>query len=313
MDFNVVGVGEVLWDLLPAGRQMGGAPANFASHAHALGAAAQVVSRVGNDPLGREILDRLRGLGLGTNGVTSDPSAPTGTVSVVLAAQGHPTFTIHERVAWDYLEVGEDMLHTAARAAVICFGTLGQRHPVARAAVRTVLQAAPPTALRVFDINLRQHFYSGALIEESLAVADVLKLNESELPRLAELFQLAGDERSQLTELARRFRLRAVAYTRGDRGSLLHSQGHWSEHPGIPVTVVDTVGAGDAFTAALALGLLAGWSLDSVNQHASEVAAYVCSQHGATPILPERWRAPFLANRSGRPEVQNETSWPSLV
>ena len=162
----VIGLGEVLWDLLPAGKQLGGAPANFAYHAHALGAEALVVSRVGNDAPGREILDRLSRLGLRTDGITTDSTAPTGTVTVALDAAGQPTFTIHENVAWDLIEAGGGVLREAARADAICFGTLAQRHPVAHAAIRAVLDAAPPTALRIFDINLRQHFWSRELIEE---------------------------------------------------------------------------------------------------------------------------------------------------
>jgi fructokinase len=199
----VIGLGEVLWDLLPAGKQLGGAPANFAYHAHALGAEALVISRVGTDALGREILDRLSSLGLRTDGITMDSSMPTGTVSVALDAEGQPTFTIHENVAWDFIKADEGILREVKRADAICFGTLAQRHPVARASIRTVLDAAPATALRIFDINLRQHFWSRELIVESLQLADVLKLNDDELPTLARLLGLAG-ERIQLAEATRR-------------------------------------------------------------------------------------------------------------
>jgi fructokinase len=289
----LIGLGEVLWDLLPAGKQLGGAPANFASHGHALGAEALVVSRIGNDALGREILDRLCALGLRTDGLTTDPAAPTGTVSVALDAQGQPTFTIHENAAWDFLEAGPGLLAEAARADAICFGTLGQRNPAARAAIRALVAAAPANALRILDVNLRQHYFSGRLIEESLALANVLKVNDTELPRLAEMLLLTGDDRSQIGQLAGRYGLRLVAYTRGSRGSLLFSNGLWSDHPGNQTKVVDTVGAGDAFTATMTLGLLAGWNLDEINARANAVAAYVCSQPGATPALPDHLRARF--------------------
>jgi fructokinase len=296
--FKLVGIGEVLWDLLPGGRQMGGAPANFAYHACALGAEARVVSRVGRDEAGRELIRRLEQLGVPTYCVEEDPTAPTGTVTVEVAADGQPQFTIHEKVAWDHLS-GEGAGRLAVAAAdAVCFGTLAQRSQTSRRTIRALLKTMPAASLRILDVNLRQHFYSRELIEESLALASVLKVNETELPRLAEMFQLPGDERAQVAELARRFNLRVVAYTRGSRGSLLHAAGRWSEHPGVSTKVVDTVGAGDSFTAALALGLLANWPLDEVNRRASEVAAYVCSQPGATPQLPEPLRNPFLAVRS---------------
>ena len=298
MKFKLVGIGEVLWDLLPGGRQMGGAPANFAYHASALGAEARVVSRVGRDEAGRELVRRLEHLGVPTCCVEEDPTAPTGTVTVEVAADGQPQFTIHENVAWDNIS-GEGAGRLAVAAAnAVCFGTLAQRSKTSRHTIRALLKTMPAESLRILDVNLRQHFYSPELIAESLALANVLKVNETELPRLAEMFKLTGDDPAQVAGLARRFKLQVVAYTRGGRGSLLFSEGRWSEHPGASTKVADTVGAGDSFTAALALGLLAAWPLDEVNQHASDVAAYVCSQPGATPALPEYLRAPFLTIRS---------------
>lgn len=298
MSFKLVGIGEVLWDLLPGGRQLGGAPANFAYHASALGAEARVVSRVGNDDLGREALDRLEKLGVPTDCVEVDGALPTGTVSVEVSADGQPRFTIHENVAWDRIS-GESAGRRAISAAdAVCFGTLAQRSETSRRTIRALLKTMPVESLRILDVNLRQHFYSPELIEESLALANVLKVNDAELPRLADMFRLNGDERAQVAGLARRFNLRLVAYTRGGHGSLLHSEGRWSEHPGVPTKVADTIGAGDSFTAAMTVGLLAGWPLDEINQRASEVAAFVCSQPGATPQLPESLRAPLLAIRS---------------
>jgi fructokinase len=287
MNPHVVGIGEILWDLLPSGKQLGGAPANFAYHAHALGAEVRVVSRVGNDPLGLEILARLAALGLPVDGVGVDASAPTGTVSVEVQSDGQPRFTIHENVAWDRIDVDAVSLDFAAHADALCFGSLAQRSATSRAAIRQVLSKTPATALRVFDINLRQHFYSRELIESSLALANALKLNETELPVLAEMFSLAGDARAQLATLAQRFELRAIAFTRGAHGSLLLAEGTWSEHAGLPAKVVDAVGAGDAFTAAWALGLLARQPLDEINRRANQLAAYVCTQPGATPVYPK--------------------------
>jgi fructokinase len=290
---NFIGIGEVLWDLLPGGRQLGGAPANFAYHAAALGADARVISRVGNDPLGKELIERIEKLGLPSDCIQVDSSAPTGTVTVEVAADGQPKFQIHERVAWDAL-ADEPAAQTAVAAAdVICFGSLAQRSEPSRSTIRSLIARTRPSAWRVFDINLRQHYYSRSLIEESLALANGLKVNDEELPRLADMLGLKGDIRSQISELATRFALRLVAYTRGGSGSLLHSDGNWSDHPGIAAKVVDAVGAGDSFTAAMMLGMLAGWSLDRINEQANRVAAYVCSQAGATPPIPPSLREVF--------------------
>jgi fructokinase len=178
------------------------------------------------------------------------------------------------------------ILTEASQADVICFGTLAQRSPVARAAIREVLNATPPSTLRIFDINLRQHFWSQEVIVESLQLADVLKLNDEELPVLARLLGLAGDESGILKELARRFDLKAVALTKGAKGSSLLFDGKLVTRPGSKLNVVDTVGAGDSYTAALALGLLAGQEPDRMVECAHRIADYVCTQPGAMPPIP---------------------------
>jgi fructokinase len=291
--YEILAVGEILWDLLPAGKQLGGAPANSAYHAHALGSRVHLISRVGDDPLGLEILGRLHGLGVPADFVATDPAAPTGTVTVELSADGQPRFTIHENVAWDRISVDEHLLELAGRVQAVCFGSLAQRRGPSRDSIRRLVSATPAGALRVFDINIRQHFYSAELIEASLRLANVLKLNDQELVLLASMFDLRGDTREQVASLGRLFGLDTVALTRGAGGSLLVSGGAWSEHPGLPARVADTVGAGDAFTAAMTLGLLAGWPLDRINRLANEIAAYVCSQPGATPKLPDELRGGF--------------------
>lgn len=294
MPFRVVGLGEILWDVLPAGRQLGGAPANFAYHAAALGAESQVVSRIGNDEPGRAILARLHELGLSTEAIETDLTAPTSTVTVTVGSDGHPHYTIHENVAWDRL-AGEPAARAAVAAAdAICFGTLAQRSETARGTLRALLSLARPAALRVFDINLRQHYFSRELIADSLALASALKVNETELPELVRMFDLLRDERSALAALASRFSLRAIAYTRGAQGALLYADGAWVEHPGVRVTVADTIGAGDSFTAAFTLGLLHGWPLATIADRAIAISAYVCSQPGATPKLPTELTTPFL-------------------
>jgi fructokinase len=293
MPYRCVGLGEILWDVLPTGRQLGGAPANFAYHAAALGAESRIVSRIGRDESGRAILARLRELGLCAAAIETDATAPTSTVTVTVRDGGHPHYTIHENVAWDRL-AGEPAARAAVAAAdAICFGTLAQRSETARNAIRSLLRLTRPEALRVFDINLRQHYYSRDLIAESLALASVLKVNETELPELIRLFALPRDERAALAALAAQFHLRAIAYTRGAQGALLYADGEWVEHPGVRVTVADTIGAGDSFTAAFTLGLLHGWPLTTIAERAIAISAYVCSQPGATPKLPAELTAPF--------------------
>jgi fructokinase len=287
MSFNVAGIGEILWDIMPSGKQLGGAPANFAYHAHGLGARSRVISRVGRDDLGAEILQRLQALGLPTEGIQVDPSSPTGTVSVELLADGQPRFTIHEDVAWDRLALEQAALDAVGEADAVSFGTLAQRSEPARGTIQALLAAVRPGAWRILDINLRQHYFSREIIETSLRLSNAVKLNDAELPVLAEMLGLRGNVRQQIEELARQHSQRLVCLTRGADGSLLYSQGQWADDPSQPVAVKDTVGAGDAFTAALAVGLLTGKPLDAINRLANQVARYVCSCEGATPPLPE--------------------------
>lgn len=293
MSFRIVGIGEVLWDLLPGGRQLGGAPANFTYHATARGADTRLVSRVGRDALGHETLERLTQLGVSTECVEVDDQLPTGSVGVTVNADGQPHYEIFENVAWDAIRGEAAAQRAVAGADAVCFGSLAQRNAVSRASIQALVSAAPATALRIFDINLRQHYHSREVIEHSLALANVLKVNDAELPRLAEWLALTGDVRAQIQQLASRFSLRAVALTRGGDGSLLFADGRWSEHPGVATTIADTIGAGDSFTAAMTLGLLKGWELDRINDHANRLAAFVCSQAGATPSLPESFRRWF--------------------
>jgi fructokinase len=292
--FKIIGIGEILWDVLPSGKQLGGAPANFAYQAAALGAQASIISRVGDDVLGGEILSRLHNLGLSTETIQIDPTAPTGTVTVALDPKGQPHFTIHENVAWDNLRAGAGAQRSVSSADAVCFGSLAQRSKTAGSAIRSLVAGSSSKALRVLDVNLRQNYYSREIIHESLQLANVLKLNDTELPLLAEMFQLQGDDRSILAQLAERYSLSLAACTRGARGSLLFSRGLWSEHLGIPTKVVDTVGAGDAFTSAMVLGFLKGWPLDEINLRANQIASFVAASAGATPNLPPDLRAPFL-------------------
>jgi fructokinase len=286
MSWKVFGIGEVLWDLLPNGRKLGGAPANFAYHARALGADAACISRVGEDALGRELLRQMSEVGLPTEFTTTDSVHPTGTVSVVVEEDGQPHFTIHEGVAWDYMVPDSKSVDAVSNAAVVCFGTLAQRSPTSRETIRALLDHAPEDALRICDVNLRQHFYSAAVLDASLQLANVLRLNETELPLIAELLCVPGAPRQQLGALRDAYDLRVVVLTRAEKGSILFDGEQWVESEGAKVEVVDAVGAGDAFTAATALGLLAGWPLEAISTRANEVAAFVCGHEGATPAMP---------------------------
>jgi fructokinase len=289
----IVGLGELLWDLFPDGPRFGGAPVNFASHAAALGADVYAVTRVGNDALGGQALEALRSRGVNADAVAICDEAPTGTVQVDVDATGKATFTFAADVAWDHLEWSEGLARLAAACDAVCFGTLAQRTSESRRTIQRFVGATRPEALRVFDINLRLPFYTEKAIRESLSLANVLKLNDDELPILAEMYGASGSDTEVLAQLAQRFDLQLVALTRGPQGAILVRGEEISESKGLPVTVKDTVGAGDAFTAALVFGLLRGDRLDQVNRRACEVAAYVCSQPGATPPLPEELKKLF--------------------
>jgi fructokinase len=288
MSFKIVGIGEVLWDLLPSGRQLGGAPGNFAYHAHALGANACVIARVGTDDLGRDIRLRFEAQGIADGTLQVDETAPTGTVTVTLSEKGNPNYIIHENAAWDRLAVTPAALKAVREANAICFGSLAQRSEISRASIQRLVSAASANSLRVFDINLRQKYFSREVIEQSLRLANVLKLNDGELPFLATLFDLTGSAEEQIERLAQKFSLQVVALTRGADGSLLFQNGRWSDCASEPVKVVDTIGAGDSFTAALVIGLLLEKDLDEINRLANEVARHVCACAGATPPLPKK-------------------------
>jgi len=281
----VVGIGEILWDVFPEGKKLGGAPLNFSHHCGQLGASAHPVSAVGADADGAEIRQILASKNLPDAQVQTDTAHPTGRVNVTLQ-NGKPTYEILAEVAWDYIRFDQNLRDLASRADAVCFGSLAQRSPVSRATIQTFLEAMGPESLRIFDVNLRQNFYSKEILETSLRHANIFKLSDEELPTLAGFFDLSGQVLEQLQALRQMFDLSLVAYTRGGEGSLLVTASETSDHPGIPTEVVDTVGAGDSFTATLCMGLLQKLPLAEINQRACRVASFVCSQPGATPQLP---------------------------
>jgi fructokinase len=280
----IVGLGELLWDLLPAGKQLGGAPANFAYITSLLGDEGIPVSRLGHDELGEEAILRLRELGLPTAFIQEDAEHSTGTVQVDVDAAGQPRFDISESVAWDFLEWTPQWQRLAQQADAVCFGSLAQRSERSRATIRKFVLASQLNAVRVFDVNLRQNFYTAQILAESMKLATIVKVNHEELPKIMRLFEL---EHHREEESARRLLslhdLKLVCLTRGNNGSLLVSHEGCNEHSGFKVRVADTVGAGDAFTAALVHGYLRGTPLSQINEEANRVGAWVASQSGATP------------------------------
>lgn len=283
---GTIGLGELIWDMLPTGRRLGGAPSNFAYVSRLLGDEAAVASRVGRDALGAEAIERLRRAGLSTRFVQFDDSHPTGTVGVTIGAGGEAHFNVNENSAWDYLGWTPGWEALAAGAEVVCFGTLGQRHAAARETIIRFLERTRPAALRLFDVNLRHSFFTPDMLARSLALATVVKLNAEELSAAARMLGLpaAGDERETARALLERFRLDLVAVTRGARGSLLVTGAEADEHPGHRApSVADTIGCGDAFAAALAYCRRRGAPLALTNEVANRVGAWVATQEGATP------------------------------
>jgi fructokinase len=282
--YKVVGLGEILWDMLPDGKQLGGAPANFAYISTLLGDEGIVASRVGSESLGNEALRQLAALGVTTWFVQSDTGHPTGTVQVDVDHAGQPKFEIAEGVAWDFLEWTPHWQELAAQVDAICFGSLAQRALASRATIRQFLGAARKEAVRVFDVNLRQAFFSQEVLSGSMKAADIVKLNHEELPRIMQLFGLQHrDEIASGDSLMELHHLKLICVTRGCRGSLLVSQQGLNEHPGYRIRVADAIGAGDAFTAGLVHEYLRGSSLPEMNETANRVGAWVASRVGAMP------------------------------
>jgi len=284
----VVGLGELLWDLFPKGKQLGGAPANFAYITALLGDCSVVASRVGDDHLGQEALWHLKSNGLNITHVQRDRQHPTGTVKVEVDAKGQPEYHIVENVAWDFMEFSEDWISLARSTHAVCFGSLAQRCAVSRATIKAFLSAMPSFAIGIFDVNLRQSYFSSEVLRDSARFAKALKLNDEEFPRFLDLMQcpLRNSGRTDVAAarwLCKEFGIRLVCITRGPNGSLLATASSQDEHPGFRVKIADTVGAGDAFTATMVHHALRGSSLAAINAAANRMGAWVASQEGAMP------------------------------
>lgn len=272
----ILGIGEIVWDCLPEGKALGGAPVNFAYHAMKLGADSYPVSAVGDDELGAETLAACESYGLRTD-YLQHPGLPTSRVLVSLDAQGVPKYEILENVAWDALDATPEVLMLAAKADAVCWGSLAQRSPRSREAILRILDAVPAGAMKVFDINLRQHYFSREVIESSLERASVLKLNEDELPVVMEITGLKG-----ISDIISRYSLDYLIYTCGAKDSEVYGPDALLSHIDTPkVEVVDTVGAGDSFTAAFIASILQGESPAAAHRRAVELSALVCRSHGA--------------------------------
>ena len=287
MKKTVVGLGEVLWDMLPQGKQLGGAPINFAYHASLLGHQGFAVSAVGNDDLGQTIIYQLGQKGISP--LIPQTDYPTGTVHINLDDKGIPQYDICQGVAWDFIPFTPEMEQLAHTTNAVCFGSLAQRNAASRLTIHRFLQAMPEgdDVLKIFDVNLRQHYYDCEVIHDSLTLANVLKINDEELPIAASLLSLEGtDAEAQCYDLLRKYALRMVIYTCGTKGSTVFTPDGISHAETPMVEVVDTVGAGDSFTGAFAGSLLNGKTVREAHQIAVRVSAYVCTQQGAMPEVP---------------------------
>ena len=284
--FKVVGLGEILWDLFPEGKLLGGAPANFAYHMNVLGNQGLAVSSVGSDEPGQEILDTMQELGLAIDYIQVNRKAATGTVMVTVAATGEPRFSICPvGAAWDHIAWTKELEQLAAETKGLCFGSLAQRARESRETIRRFIRSMADHTLRIFDVNLRESYYSSSILSESLELCSVVKLNNQELPLVLDLLGLKSmdNEHNDCRLLLATFGLDLVCLTRGAEGSIMISRKEVVVHPGLKVDVKDTVGAGDGFAAVLAHHLLKKSSLTRVSEAANRYGAWIAGCAGATP------------------------------
>ncbi len=294
-------IGEILWDIFPGGKTLGGAVANAAWHLAQLGADARIVSAVGEDALGREILDVLAGKRQNALAVEVLPGVPTSTVDAVVGPDGAATYTIHENVAWDRLPVTPAVLALAARADAVNFGSLSQRSAAGQATMQAYLDAVNPGAIRLFDINLRPPSINPEAIRRSLSRADVVKMNHDELPAIADLhgWSASAPEATMDRLLESYPGIRHILVTRAENGAWWRTRERLHACPAGKISrIVDTVGAGDSVTAVCVMGLLLGWEPEKILESAMEIAAFVCGNRGGTPELPPEFIQRFAVQAS---------------
>lgn len=285
----VVGLGEVLWDVLPEGKKLGGAPANFAYHAgQFLGMDNTIaISALGEDKLAEETIEALKNNNL--NSLMPQVPYPTGTVQVQLDEQGVPTYDIKENVAWDNIPFNNDIQDIAHNCRAVCFGSLAQRNVVSRETIQKFLETTHADCLKIFDINLRQQFYTKEVIKESLQHCNILKINDEELVLIGRIFGYPGlNIENKCWLILGKYNLDMLVLTCGTNGSYVFSPGQMSFQETPKVQVADTVGAGDSFTGSFVGSILNGKSIPDAHQTAVEVSAYVCTQNGAMPEIPQR-------------------------
>lgn len=295
----VIGLGEALFDCLPTGRKLGGAPANFAYHVSQFGFDSCAISAIGNDELGQEIIDTFDKVGL--HYCLPKVDFPTGTVQVTLNEQGIPQYEIKLGVAWDNIPLTPELTNLAQHAQAVCFGSLAQRSEVSRATIQHFLESTPKDTLKVFDINLRQRWYNHEVIETSLQHCNILKINDEELDIVAPMLLsvttdpaalIAADKEKAVRvcrALIELYELKMLILTCGTNGSYVITKDKCSFIPTPKVEVADTVGAGDSFTATFIAKILAGASIEQAHEMAVKVSAYVCTQSGAMPVLPKEF------------------------
>jgi len=284
----IVGLGEVLWDMLPEGKKLGGAPANFAYHSgQFLGSDNTIaVSAIGDDDLAKETLDNMKSHSL--NFLMPKVEYPTGTVQVTLDGYGVPTYDIKENVAWDNIPFNSEIEEIAKNSRAVCFGSLAQRNVVSRNTINKFLDATPEDCLKIFDINLRQNFYTKEVIENSLRRCNILKINDEELITIGRLFEFQDlDLRSECRMLIKNYNLDILVLTCGVNGSYVFTANDMSFQETPSVNVADTVGAGDSFTGTFCASILRGKTVKEAHEAAVKVSAFVCTQKGAMPLIPK--------------------------
>lgn len=282
----VVGLGEVLWDMLPEGRKIGGAPVNFAYHAGQFGIDTMAVSAIGNDKLGEDTIAEMNGKHL--NHIFPSVPYPTGSVQVSLDEKGVPAYDIKENVAWDNIPFTNEIESVARNCQAVCFGSLAQRNTVSRNTIRKFIESTPSGCIRIFDINLRQNFYTSNVIHDSLELCNILKINDEEIMLVSRMFNYDSSNIENVCRtIMEDFSLEMVILTCGTKGSYIFTKGGVSFMPTPKVNVADTVGAGDSFTGSFCAAILRGLPVAEAHKKAVEVSAYVCTQNGAMPEIPE--------------------------
>ena len=283
----IVGLGEALWDVLPEGKKLGGAPANFAYHAAQFGLDTIAISALGEDKLAEETIDAIKEHSL--NYLMPRVPYPTGTVQVTLTGDGIPTYDIKENVAWDNIPYTDEMKEIAQNARAVCFGSLAQRNVVSRENIHKFLDNTPKDCMKIFDINLRQQFYTKEVIKESLQRCNVLKINDEELVLIGRMFGYPGlDIENKCWLILGKYNLDMLVLTCGTNGSYVFTPGQMSFQETPKVEVADTVGAGDSFTGSFCASILNGKPVPEAHKTAVQVSAFVCTQNGAMPIVPDR-------------------------